>query len=189
MDAGGAYFDGDPGSAFWGTDKAKYVVMQYGTAGVDVVGIQEAENKSNVYRWVPFPKNEKNSKAVNHVEVYGRGIGIPRKTNKEANRVAAVKFCELWCSRFTEARFDSLITRSKWTYDQVVEFYEFGKTNGRFGLGSGVGKLSSFAGAGNGQTKFNKSIMDASLSTATCMAKLSNYAKQEVANVLKFGIQ
>ncbi|MBQ6946733.1 MAG: hypothetical protein IJN42_01690, partial [Clostridia bacterium] len=128
-------------------------------------------------------------KAINHVEVYGRCIGIPRKTNKEQNRIAAVKFCELWCNRFTEARFDQLLARSKWTYAQVKEFYDFSKTNGRMGMGSGVGKLASYAGSGTNGTDFNASITDAGKSVATSMAKLSNYAKQEVANVLKFGIQ
>ena len=189
MDGGGTYFDGDGGQFFWNTHKTNYTVMNYGACGYDIVGILEEENKTNDYRWCPFPKNEKNSKAINHVEVYGRGIGIPRKTNKENNRLAAVKFCELWCNRFTEARFDALISRSKWTYDQVKEFYDYAKTHGRMGMGSGVGKLASYAGAGATGTKFNASIMDAGVSTATAMAKLSNLAKQEIANVLKFGIQ
>ncbi len=189
MDAGGNYLNTSVDGSFWNTNKSTYVVMSFGKGGVDVAGILEEENKSNVYKWVPFPKNEKNAKAINHVEVYGYGIGIPRKTNKEQNRIAAAKFCELWCNRYTEARFDYLISRSKWTYDQVVEFYEFGKTNGRMGMGSGVGKLASLAGNGATASKFNQSITDAGLSVASCMAKLSNFAKQEVANVLKFGVQ
>ena len=74
-----------------------------------------------------------------------------------------------------------------WSYEKVVEFYEYGKKYGRMGMGSGVGTLASHAGGT--ATNFNKSITDASFSTSSCMEKLSNYCKQEVANVLKFGVQ
>ncbi len=189
MDAAGGdrYIDGSASEYFWDTHKSIYCCMYYATAGMDVVGILEEENKLNTYKWCPFPKNEKNSKAINHVEVYGYGIGLPRKTNKEGNRIAAAKFADLWCNRYTESRFDYLYERCRWTQAQVLEYYQFGQTNGRMGLGSGVGKLANWAG--DKTVNFNLSITDASFSTATCMAKLSNYAKQEVANVLKFGVQ
>ena len=185
-DAGGNYLDGNAGESLAGVDKTRLTVMCYGVAGVDKVGLA-AQNKDNEYFWVPFPKNEKNSKAVNHVEVYGYGIGVPRKTNKEQNRVAAVKFCELWCNRYTEARFDFLMHRAKWSTDQISELYNFGTTNGRFGLGSGVGKLAGIAN--NTTTNFNRSVYDKSFSVSTCMAKLSNLAKAEIDNVIKFGVQ
>lgn len=185
-DAGGNYLDGNAGNSLVGTDKTRLTVMCYGVAGVDKTGLVD-ESKGNEFFWVPFPKNEKNAKAVNHVEVYGYGIGIPRKTNKEQNRVAAVKFCELWCNRYTEARFDFLMHLAKWSTDQVNELYNFGTTNGRFGLGSGVGKLASIAN--NTTTNFNRSVYDKSFSVSTCMAKLSNLAKTEIENVIKFGVQ
>jgi len=181
------YYNGSTGDWFWGTKSDAYCCMQYGNLGVNVAGIKEDFNKKNRYFWVPFPKNEKNSNAINHVEIYGYGIGIPRKTTKPANRAAAIKFCELWCNRYAEAKFDGLIDKSKFTYEQAMEVYNFGLTNSRFGLGSGVGKLASYASGKD--TNFNKSITDASFSTASCLQKLYNYAKQEVANVLKFGVQ
>ena len=189
-DAGGQYYSGSAGTMFWNTHKTAFCCMNYGRAGVDIRGILEEENKSNEYFWVPFPKNEKNAEAINHVEIYGFGIGMARKTNKEGNRQAAVKFMDLWCNRYTESQFDNRRYESGWTQDQVVEFYEYGQKYGRMGIGSGVGELATYAGnsAATG-TMWNKSITDASYSTATCMEKLSNYCKQEVANVLKFGIQ
>lgn len=183
------YFDGNGGQYFWGTKKDYYSVMNYGYSPTNIRGILEDYNKKNEYGWVPFPKNEKNSKAINHVEVYGFGIGIPRKTNKPANRAAAVKFCELWANRFAEAQFDGYVYKEKMSHDKVVEFYEFTRTNSRFGLGSGVGSLAKYAANSSVGTKFNLSITDSSYSTASCLEKLQNYAKQEVANVLKFGVQ
>ena len=184
-DAGGNYLSGDAGSSFWGTDKTRYTVMLYGTPGVDVVGIQEEENKKNDYRWCPFPRNEKNPDAICHVEMYGRGLGLPRKTNKEGNRAAAAKFIDLHCNRWTEARFDNLRHRSKWSTEEIMEYFNYGETHARFGLGSGVGQFHSLAV----KEKFIASIADASFSAATCLEKCSNHAKNEVANVLKFGIQ
>ncbi len=184
-DAGGSYLSGDAGSSFWGTDKAKYCVMVYGTPGVNVVGIEEEENKANDYRWCPFPRNEKNPDAISHVEMYGRGFGLPRKTNKEGNRAAAAKFIDLICNRWTEARFDNLRHKSKWSTEKIMEYFNYGETHARFGLGSGVGQFHSLAV----KEKFIASIADASFSAATCMEKCNNHAKNEVANVLKFGVQ
>jgi len=184
-DAGGYYFSGDTGTSFWGTDKARYTVMLFGLPGVDVLGIQEEANKTNDYRWCPFPRNEKNPDSINHVEMYGRGLGLPRKTNKEGNRMAAAKFIDLWCNRNTEARFDELRHRCKWSTEKIMEYFNFGETNARFGLGSGVGQFHSLAV----KEKFIASIADASFSASTCHAKCSNHAKNEIANVLKFGVQ
>ncbi len=186
-DAGGTYWNKSGGS-FYGTDKASQSIMGYSNMDWDFVdALADNNGKIDEFDWVPFPKNEKNPNGLNHVEIYGYGIGLARKTNKEGNRTAAMKFAEIWCNRYTEAKFDRFRNRMMWTYDQIVEFYEYGKKYGRMGMGSGVGTLASHAN--NSSVNFNKSITDASFSTATCMEKLSNYAKQEVANVLKFGVQ
>lgn len=188
MDAGGQYWDGDLGAAMYNADKAKFGVMCYGWYNMDIKGMDpDDENRNVSWSWVPFPKNEKNPDAINHVEIYGFAIGMPRKTNKEGNRAAAAKFCELWCNRYTEARFDYLTDRSQWSYDQIVEYYEYGKKNGRMGLGGGVGNLGGWAN--DKATNFNLSIVDASYSVASAMSKLSNYAKTELDKVLKFGVQ
>lgn len=184
-DQGGAYLSGSGNAGFWGQDKTTFVVMNYGTPGLDIVGIKEEENKSNEYKWCPFPRNEKNSKSINHVEMYGRGLGLPRKTNKEGNRQAAAKFIDLFCNRWTEAKFDNLRHRSKWSTKQIMEYFNYGETNALFGLGSGVGQFHSLAVKEN----FIDSIAKASFSAATCHEKCINHAKNEVANVLKFGIQ
>ena len=186
VDAGGNYYNGSvPG--FFSDDKTYYAAMAYSNMGwIDMVDLAADGTKVNEMDWVPFPKNEKNPNGLNHVEIYGYGIGLPRKTNKEGSRTAAMKFAEIWCNRYTESRFDRYRNRCKWTYEQIVEYYEYGKEYGRMGLGSGVGTFSNYMG---NATNWSKSITDASFSTATCHEKASNYAKQEVANVLKFGVQ
>ena len=112
--------------------------------------------------------------------------GIRIIKHRTGDGTAAMKFAEIRCNRYTESRFDRYRNRCKWTYEQIVEYYEYGKKYGRMGLGSGVGTFSSYTG---NATNWAKSITDASFSTATCHEKASNYAKQEVANVLKFGVQ
>lgn len=187
-DSGGNYLNGDPGDSFIdNTHKSMFTVMFFGAPGVDYVSLQESKNPaaSNEFRWVPFPNNEKNKNSENHVELYGLGIGLPRKTKTEGNRIAAAKLLDLHLNRWTESRFDTLRYRCKWTTEQILEYFEFGKTNGKFGIGAGLGQFASFAS----KEKFVQSITDASFSTATCMSKCSNYAKQEINNVLKFGVQ
>ena len=187
-DSGGTYLNGDPGNSFMSNaHKSMFTVMFFGAPGVDYVRLKEEKDPSaaNDYRWVPFPKNEKNPNAVNHVELYGLGIGLPRKAASESNRQAAAKLLDLHLNRWTESRFDTLRYRSGWSQEKILEYFEFGKTNGRFGIGAGLGQFASLST----KEKFHQSITDASFSTATCMAKCNNYAKQEINNVLKFGVQ
>ena len=184
-DAGGQFYNGNGYDMLYGTNKTAVCAMFSSNGGLDLDAAGGA-TLNNEYFWVPFPKNEKNSKGINQVEVPGDGIGIPRKTNNEPNRTAAVVFMNLWVNRFTEAEFDNLRHVSKWTHEQVVEYYNYGQVYGRMGIGAGLGELQKKGGT---TTRFFESIYSASHSTATCMAKLSNYAKSEVENVLKFGIQ
>ena len=186
-DAGGQYYNGSaPG--FFSEDKTYFSAMAYSNMnGYDIVDLKAEGVAYHEQDWVPFPRNEKNPNSFCHVEIYGYGIGLPRKTNKENARTAAMKFAEIWCNRYTESRFDRLRSRCLWTYDEIVEYYEYGKKYGKMGLGSGVGTFANHAGGAN--TNWAKSITDASFSTATCHEKASNYAKQEIQNVLKFGVQ
>jgi len=187
-DSGGTYLNGDPGNSFMSNaHKSMFTVMFFGAPGVDYVRLKEEKDPSaaNDYRWVPFPKNEKNTKAVNHVELYGLGIGLPRKAASESNRQAAAKLLDLHLNRWTETRFDTLRYRCGWSQEKILEYFEFGQTNGKFGIGAGLGQFASLTT----KEKFQQSITDASFSTATCMAKCNNAAKQEINNVLKFGVQ
>ncbi len=181
-DAGGKYWNGGGGDLFYNRDATQYLVMNYGAAGVDRRALSE-ENAANDYRWVPFPKNEKNSKAVNSVSISGRGIALPKKTADRDNRKAAAVFAQLWCMRFAEARYDQLIQDCGWTYRQVKEYYDLSKTNGRLGLGSGLGQLAVAAGSGPEKTDFNESITAGGISTATCMNKLSKRVPVEIKRV------
>ncbi|MBQ6947860.1 MAG: carbohydrate ABC transporter substrate-binding protein, partial [Clostridia bacterium] len=184
-DAGGAFYNGDGYSMLYGTHKTAVCAMFSSNGGLDLAAAGSA-TLNNDYFWVPFPKNAKNKNGINQVEVPGDGIGIPRKTNNESNRTAAVVFMNLWVNRFTESEFDNLRHVSKWTHEQVVEYYNYGQVYGRMGIGAGLGELQKKGGT---PTRFFESIYSSSHNTATCMAKLSNYAKTEVENVLKFGIQ
>ena len=186
-ETGGNYLNGDPQDSMYGTNKTMFTVMFFGAPGIDQVSLEQEKHPAfgTDFRWVPFPNNEKNPNSENHVELYGLGIGLPRKTKAEGNRVAAAKLLDLHLNRWTESRFDTLRYRCKWTTEQILEYFEFGKSNGKFGVGSGLGQFAHIAYKEN----FEHSITDAAFSTSTIMAKLSNTAKQEIDNVLKFGVQ
>ena len=182
-DAGGAYNSTGGGTGLKMDDKSVATVMAYSSVRFfDYIDHPDFKWELD---WVPFPKNEKNSKAVNHVELYGFAIGVPRKTNKEGNRVAAVKFCELWANRYCESLYDFLLNRQKWSYEEIEFFYNYSRQYGMMGMGSG---LANFHAKTN-EVNVNKSITDASLSVAACIEKASNFAKQEIEAVLKFGAQ
>ena len=89
------------------------------------------------------------------------------------------------CDGHFHLSFPYSVDDSVTIFRNVMEYFNYGETCARFGLGSGVGQFHSLAV----KEKFIASIADASFSASTCHAKCSNHAKNEVANVLKFGVQ
>ena len=146
-----------------------------------------AEGKE-VVAWVPYPRNQDNPKAINHVQIYGFGCGVSRKLKNEQNAAAAAKFCELWCNRFCETQFDRLQYVTKFTYEQAKEYYEFGRTNGIIGLGSGLAKVQTMLNSKNGCYLFNSFFMT-KYNTAQEYEKGTNFVKQCVEDCKKFGLQ
>ncbi len=65
--------------------------------------------------WVPYPKaNTATGKET--AQYYGFGMLLPRQTVTPENENVALKFMELWATRFTEAYYDNL---------NVFEYYNF----------------------------------------------------------------
>ncbi len=76
--------------------------------------------------WVPFPKaNTATGKET--CQYYGFGMLLPRKTAKPDNENAALKFMELWATRFTETYFDNLNTFEyyNFNYKQRKQYFDF----------------------------------------------------------------
>jgi len=65
--------------------------------------------------WVPYPRSN-SSTGSESAQLYGFGMLLPKKTVTPENENIALKFMELWASRFTEAYYDNL---------NVFEYYNF----------------------------------------------------------------
>ena len=110
--------------------------------------------------WVPYPKEKartfsqmqaaidekfKNSKvkpAASHdgiAQFCGFAMLLPKKTAKEANVGPALKFMELWATRFTEAYFDNLsvFEYHRFNYKERKQYFDFVTQNVVFGLAMG----------------------------------------------------
>ena len=77
---------------------------------------RDTEYSKNIrINWVPYPKSN-NPYGQEICQYYGFGMMLPQKTVHEYNVDIALKFMELWATRFTESLFDNLNT---------FEYYNF----------------------------------------------------------------
>ena len=85
--------------------------------------------------WVPYPKST-NAGGQEICQYYGFGMMLPRKTAKPDNVDCALKFMELWATRFTETLFDNLHTFEyyNFNYKQRKQYFDFVTQNVVFGL-------------------------------------------------------
>ncbi len=76
--------------------------------------------------WVPFPKANTET-GQETCQYYGFGMLLPRKTAKPDNENIALKFMELWATRFTETYFDNLNTFEyyNFNYKQRKQYFDF----------------------------------------------------------------
>ncbi len=76
--------------------------------------------------WVPFPRSNTET-GVETAQYYGFGMLLPRKTAKPENENIALKFMELWATRFTETYFDNLNTFEyyNFNYKQRKQYFDF----------------------------------------------------------------
>lgn len=87
------------------------------------------------FNWVPFPKAPTETGrdiALN----FGYTMMLPRKMKDESLAPYAVKFMELWATRFTEAMIDYLGTTKciNMNYEERMEYFKFAETNLVFGI-------------------------------------------------------
>jgi len=112
--------------------------------------------------WVPFPKaNTETGKDI--CQYYGFGMVLPKKTANEKNVGPALKFMELWATRFTETLFDNLNTFEyyNFNYKQRKQYFDFVTQNVVFGLamndwdGSSLATDTNFVQAIKGNAAYN----------------------------------
>ena len=135
--------------------------------------------------WVPFPKaNTKTGKEV--AQYYGFGMVLPRKTAKNDNVNYALKFMELWATRFTETYFDNLNTFEyyNFNYKQRKQYFDFVTQNISFS--------PSFAGRPYYTNEIGANVLDAlggnpAYNVKTEMQKGANLNAAVIADMMKFG--
>ena len=135
--------------------------------------------------WVPYPKSTTET-GTEIAQYYGFGMMLPRKTVKEDNVNIALKFMELWATRFTETVFDNPHTFEyyNFNYKQRKQYFDFVTKNVVFALA-----MNDFDGTTVGSdTNFFKCFKgDSAYNVKTEAAKASNLVAAYVVESMKFG--
>ena len=147
---------------------------------------RDTEYSKNVQiNWVPYPKSTTGT-GQEICQYYGFGMMLPKKTIKEDNVPIALKFAELWATRFTEAIFDNLQVFEYYSlnYKQRKQYFDFVVNNEVFGLA-----MNDFAGSTVGtDTSFFKCFSgDPSYNVKTEATKASNLVTQYIKECMSFG--
>ena len=135
--------------------------------------------------WVPYPKSD-NANGKEICQYYGFGMMLPKKTSKPDNVNIALKFMELWATRFTETIFDNLNTFEyyNFNYKQRKQYFDFVTKNVVFALA-----MNDFSGSTLGtDTNFFKCFTgDAAYNVRTEATKGANIVQNYIIESMKFG--
>ncbi len=128
--------------------------------------------------WVPFPKaNTETGRET--AQYYGFGMLVPRKTAKPENENIALKFMELWATRFTETYFDNLNTFEyyNFNYKQRKQYFDFVTQHVVYSPGI-TGIYGNMREAFRGNAAYN---------IKTEATKYANDAAKRLAELMKYG--
>ena len=128
--------------------------------------------------WVPFPKaNTETGRET--AQYYGFGMVLPRKTCKPENENIALKFMELWATRFTETYFDNLNTFEyyNFNYKQRKQYFDFVTQHVVYSPGI-TGIYGNMREAFRGNAAYN---------IKTEATKYANEAAKKLAELMKYG--
>ncbi len=135
--------------------------------------------------WVPFPKAN-TSTGAETCQYYGFGMVLPRKTAKPDNENIALKFMELWATRFTETYFDNLNTFDyyNFNYKQRKQYFDFVTQHVVFS--------PSFAGRPYYTNEVGGNVLqalqgNAAYNVKTEIESVANKNEKVVAEVMKYG--
>lgn len=135
--------------------------------------------------WVPYPLSTKNNEDE-QCQYYGFGMMLPKKTSNTQNTDIALKFMELWATRFTESIFDNLniFEYYNFNYKQRKQYFDFVTRNVVFGLA-----MNDFEGSEiDTQTNFFKAFMgSAEYNVRLEAAKASNLVQTYIEQSLRYG--
>jgi hypothetical protein len=164
-------------------------------------------SKSVRIDWVPYPMEKAKTFAEKEAEIAqkyansavkpaashdgiaqfcGFAMLLPKKTVKENNVGPALKFMELWATRFTEAYFDNLsvFEYHRFNYKERKQYFDFVTQNVVFGLAMG-----DFVGCDiRSETKFFACFNgDPAYNVQTEATKGANLVSSFVVSSLKYG--
>lgn len=135
--------------------------------------------------WVPYPKSD-NANGKEVCQYYGFGMMLPKKTSKPDNVNIALKFMELWATRFTETIFDNLNTFEyyNFNYKQRKQYFDFVTKNVVFALA-----MNDFTGSTlSSDTNFFKCFTgDPAYNVRTEATKGANIVQNYIKESMKFG--
>ncbi len=129
--------------------------------------------------WVPFPKANTET-GVETCQYYGFGMLLPRKTIKPDNEPIALKFMELWATRFTETYFDNLNTFEyyNFNYKQRKQYFDFVTKHSVYSATGIVGTYGNMGEAVKGNAAYN---------VVTEATKYANQAAKDLTEAMKYG--
>ncbi len=144
---------------------------------------RDTEYSKNIQiNWVPYPKST-NKGGVDVCQYYGFGMMLPKKTAKPDNVDYALKFMELWATRFTETVFDNLNTFEyyNFNYKQRKQYFDFVTGNVVFALA-----MNDFSDVKMGDF-FNCFRGDSAYNVKTEAEKVANIVNSYVKESIEFG--
>ena len=135
--------------------------------------------------WVPYPSST-NPYGDEICQYYGFGMMLPKNTSNEENVDIALKFMELWATRFTESLYDNLnvFEYYNFNYKQRKQYFDFVTENVVFGLamndfeGSYIDTNTNFFKAFLGNSDYNVRLE---------AAKASNLVQSYIEKSMRFG--
>ena len=135
--------------------------------------------------WVPYPKST-NEGGQEICQYYGISMMLPKKTRNEDNVNIALKFMELWATRFTESLFDNLniFEYYNFNYKQRKQYFDFVTKNVVFGI-----SMNDFEGSSvTTDTHFYECFDGSGLyDIRTEAAKASQYVMNYIMESLLYG--
>jgi hypothetical protein len=140
--------------------------------------------KTQKFNWVPYPgSTAENCMCMN----YGNTMMLPKKTKNQANIPYAVKFMELWASRFTESINDYLASSPfNFTYAQRKEYFEYAAKTNYFAIGTTI--FNALTGSELEYYKqFTWSFYNPNYSTATQAEQLKNLVDKAIDKMAEMG--
>ena len=142
-------------------------------------------SKTIQINWVPYPKSM-NEGGRDICQWNGHAMMLPKKTAKPDNVNIALKFMELWATRFTESIFDNLGIFEYYNFDykQRKQYFDFITNNMVFAV-----PMNNFSGSNLGtDTNFFKCFTgDAAYDIRTEAAKGADIVQNYIIESLKFG--